>query len=80
MNRQFLEGLLKIGLTTASGFIPGGAVLVSLTGQITQKVIEQIQSHNNGRSLDDLTQEEMEASVAAMVWKSPEDLEAEGLG
>ena len=80
MNRQLIEGLIKIGLSTAATMIPGGAALIALGTAVTHDVIEKIQAHNNGRALDDLTQAEMELSVAALVWRSPEDLEKEGLG
>jgi hypothetical protein len=80
MSRALIEGLLKIGLQTASTMIPGGAALVAIGAAVANDVIERIQAHNNGRALDDLTQAEMEASVAALVWKSPEELEKEGLG
>ena len=80
MNRQLIEGLIKIGLATAAGMIPGGAALLTIGAAVTNDVIDQITAHNGERALDDLTQAEMEAAVAALVWKSPEQLEAEGLG
>ena len=81
MNRQLIEGILKIGLNTAGGLLGAGpaGVLLSLGGQITKLVIDKIQEQG-GQALDDLTQAQMEAAVAALVWKSPEELEKEGLG
>ena len=82
MNRALIEGLLKIGLATAAGLVPGAGAILTIAGAVTEKVVKQIEDHNSGRALDDLTQEEMEASVSELLktgWKSPEDLEGGGL-